>query len=150
MSAKESKLRVVLDTNQIISAGTRWLNCGVPNPDRNICRRILICIAMTHTGLYCGKIIGEYIEKLIDLGHPPERTVRLIAYIMGAFTQVEITTAVAPICPDDTDDEIFLLCALDGDADYLISDDNALLRLRASYTRPCIGGSSAIAAVIGA
>ena len=136
MSLIDDKFRVVLDTNQIISAGTRWFNCGVPNPDRNICRRILICVASSHTGLYCGKIIGEYVEKLIDLGHPPERTLKMITYIMGSFTRVEITTTAAPVCPVDPDDEIFVLCALDGDADYLVSDDNALLTLEASYTRP--------------
>jgi predicted nucleic acid-binding protein len=150
MNIANNKLRVVLDTNQIISAGTRWLVCGVPNPDRNICRRILICVSNSHTGLYCGKIIGEYIEKLIDRGHPRDRTLKMITYIMGAFTRVEITTTAAPICPTDPDDEIFVLCALDGDADYLISDDNALLTLESSYKRPRIGASVALASSLGA
>ena len=61
--------RVVLDTNQIVGAGTGWLERGVPAPDPNANRRVLICVAKSHTGLYCGKVIGEYLEKLMDLGH---------------------------------------------------------------------------------
>src|SRR6266540_4122609 len=101
-----NRFRVVLDTNQIISAGTGWLVNGLPNPDTNICRRILICVAYSHTGLYCGKIVGEYLEKLIDRGHPPERAAKMMTFIMGAFTRVEITTTTAPFAPADPDDEI--------------------------------------------
>jgi predicted nucleic acid-binding protein len=142
MNIANNKLRVVLDTNQIISAGTRWLVCGVPNPDRNICRRILICVSNSHTGLYCGKIIGEYIEKLIDYKHPWERIVKMMAYIMGSFQRVEIITKSVPFSPTDPDDEIFVLCALDGNADYLISDDGSLLGLISRYPRPTIANSS--------
>jgi predicted nucleic acid-binding protein len=130
--------RVVLDTNQIIAAGTCWLEHGRPAPDGNLCRRILIRVAESHTGLYCGKIIGEYLEKLIDLNHPPERAKKMIAYIIGAFARVPIVTLSAPFKPSDPDDEVFLLCAIDGEADYLISDDAALLELISSYKIPRI------------
>ena len=62
--------RVVLDTNQVVGAGTGWLDHGVPVPDKNVYRRVLIRVAETHTGLYCGKVVGEYLEKLVDLRHP--------------------------------------------------------------------------------
>ena len=65
--------RVVLDTNQILAAGSKWVTGEVAIDAKNISRRVLICVACSHTGLYCGKIIGEYLEKLIDKGHPPER-----------------------------------------------------------------------------
>ena len=58
--------RVVLDTNQIVGAGTRWLNHGVPSPDNNTHRRILIRVANSHIGLYSGKIVGEYLETIND------------------------------------------------------------------------------------
>lgn len=150
MTTVNDKFRVVLDTNQIVSAGTRWLISGSPLPDPNICRRILIRVADSHTGLYCGKIVGEYIEKLIDHGHPVDRILKMITYVMGAFTRVEITTKVAPFPPTDSDDEIFVLCALDGDADYLVSDDHTLLSLEPSYARPRIGPSLTLAAALGA
>lgn len=142
--------RVVLDTNQVIAAGTSWLDHGVPSPDNNTCRRILIRVAQAHIGLYCGKIVGEYLEKLVDIGHPRERTVKLITYLMGAFIPVTITTASAPVRPSDPDDEIFLLCAIDGNADYLVSEDHALTNLKDSYDKPVIGKSEELAQQLGA
>ena len=142
--------RVVLDTNQVIGAGTGWLDYGVPSPDKNSCRRILTRVAESHNGLYCGKIIGEYLEKLVDRGHPRERTLKLITYIMGSFSAVQITTASAPVVPSDPDDEIFLLCAIDGNADYLVSEDHSLTSLRASYSNFVIGRSHELAQALGA
>ncbi|MCW5555858.1 MAG: PIN domain-containing protein [Verrucomicrobiae bacterium] len=142
--------RVVLDTNQIVAAGTGWLEHGRPSFDNNTCRRVLIHVAESHTGLYCGKIIGEYLEKLIDLNHPPERAQKLITYLIGAFERVVIVTSAAPAKPSDPDDEVFLLCALDGQAHYLVSDDGALLNLKQSYTRPVIGGSTELAPLLSA
>jgi predicted nucleic acid-binding protein len=86
-------------------------------------------------------IVGEYLEKLLDLGHPKERAVQLITYIMGAFTQISITTDRAPVRPTDPDDEVFLLCAIDGKADFLISNDKSLLTLKSQYEKPTIGNS---------
>ncbi len=149
-TAQSSAFRVVLDTNQIVGAGTRWLDHGVPVPDGNKCRRILIRVAEFHTGLYCGKVIGEYLEKLVDLRHPPERAARLITYIMGAFSPVTITSTAAPVPPSDGDDEIFLLCAIDGQADYLVSEDGTFTDLKAQYSRPIIGTSNDLAGMLGA
>jgi predicted nucleic acid-binding protein len=147
---QDQTYRVVLDTNEVVGAGTGWLDHGVPSPDGNACRRILIRVAESHTGLYCGKVIGEYLEKLVDLGHPRERTLKLMTYIMGAFSQVTITTAFAPVPPSDPDDEVFLLCAIDGNADYLISEDHALTNLKSSYNKPVIGRSEELAGTLGA
>ena len=67
---------------------------------------------------------------------------RLLTYIQGAFAPVEVTSTAAPVPPSDPDDEIFLLCALDGDADYLVSEDDHLLKLRPHYERPLIADCS--------
>jgi len=142
--------RVVLDTNEIVGAGTGWLDHGVPTPDKNMHRRILIRVAESHTGLYSGKIVGEYLEKLVDIGHPLERAVKLMTYIMGAFSRVKITTKSAPVPPSDPDDEVFLLCAIDGDADYLISEDHALTNLKKNYNKPIIDKCEALATAFGA
>jgi len=90
------------------------------------------------------------LEKLVDLGHPPTRAAKMMAYIMGAFTPVAITTRAAPVRPTDADDEVFLLCALDGNADFLVSEDGALIKLKPNYTRPLIGTSSELAPQLGA
>lgn len=145
---QNQRYRVVLDTNQVVGAGTRWLDNGVSSPDTNEHRRILIRVAELHTGLYCGKVIGQYLEKLVDLGHSPARAAKLITYIMGAFETVTLTTPSAPVPPSDPDDEVFVLCALDGDADYLVSEDHALLSLRASYRKPVIASGADFAPVV--
>jgi predicted nucleic acid-binding protein len=144
------KYRVVLDTNQVVAAGTGWIDHAIPSPDRNVCRRILIQVARSHTGLYSGKIVGEYLEKLVDLGHPKDRTIKMITYLMGAFSQVTIITKSAPVPPADPDDEVVLLCAIDGHADYLVSDDKHLTDIKGSYTKPVIGRSGDLACVLGA
>ena len=58
---------------------------------------------------------------------------------MGSFTRIEIISESAPVSPIDPDDEIFLICALDGNADWLVSEDTDLLDLKASYRRPVVG-----------
>lgn len=143
------KLRFVLDTNQIIAAGGKWLVDGQPTNDPNVSRRILIAVVESHTGLYSGKIMGEYIEKLIDINHPPATVERMMTYLMGAFQRVEIKTKVAPYPPSDKDDEIFVLCAMDGNADYLVSDDKAVTALKPHYNGFVIGKSSEIGDLLG-
>jgi len=144
------KYRVVLDTNEVVSAGTAWLEHGIPMPDPNTARRVLIRVVEAHTGIYSGKVVGEYFEKLVDLGHPPQRIVKLMACIMGAFSRIEITTKSAPVPPSDPDDEVFLLCAIDGDADYLVSEDHSLTALKSSYAKPLIGRCEELLGTLGA
>lgn len=141
--------RVVLDTNEIIGAGSRWLERRAPAPDGNVHRRVLIRVAEAHAGLYCAEIVDEYLEKLLERGHPPSRAEKLMIYITGAFTQISITSARAPFPPTDLDDEVFLLCAIDGKADYLISEDSSLVNLSAMYTRPRIGKCAVLAGELG-
>ena len=73
-----------------------------------------------------------------------------MTYIIGAFSQVTITTATAPARPSDLDDEIFLLCAIDGEADYLVSEDHSLTNLTDSYEKPVIGRGEDLAGALGA
>ena len=131
--------RVVLDTTEIVAAGSRWLRHAVPTPDPNQSRRLLLCVATRHVGLYCGAMIREYTEKLLERGSPPERVRELIAYLIGSFEEVTVVSSTAPVRPSDPDDEIFLICAIDGSADYLVSEDRHLLDSKESYQRPVIG-----------
>jgi hypothetical protein len=48
------------------------------------------------------------------------------------------------------DDEVFLLSAIDGNADYLVSDDHHLTELKSSYAKPVIGMSGELAGPLGA
>jgi predicted nucleic acid-binding protein len=126
--------RYVFDTNQIVAAGSGWLDRPPPVPDPVCARRLLIHVAKNATGLYCGKMVGEYLEKLIDRKHPPDRALRFIQFLLGTFERVEVVTKQASHPPSDPDDEIFILCAVDGKAEYLISHDEALLNLAQHYS----------------
>ena len=131
--------RVVLDTNQIVGAGTRWLVGDVPNANWNHHRRMLAHVAAEHVGLYCSEIIDEYVEKLTTKRHPPDRIEKLVALLAGAFDEVGLTTTAPPVVPPDSDDTVFILCSLDGKADYLVSEDKDLLGLNAAYPSFAIG-----------
>ena len=72
----------------------------------------------------------------------------LIAYLIGSFESVTIVSSAAPVPPSDSDDEIFLICAIDGGADYLVSEDRHLLNLRNNYLRPEIGKCSDVVAIL--
>ena len=78
-------------------------------------------------------MLREYVEKLLARGHPHERVSGLVALVHGAFEEVALTTHTAPFPPTDPDDEVFVLCALDGGAGYLVSEDQALLALDSHY-----------------
>ena len=140
-------VRIVLDTNQIVGAGSRWLVESVANANAH--QRLLVHVAEKHRGLYCDGIVDEYLEKLLERHHPPERVRKLITYIMGSFTRIETVSESAPVPPIDPDYEIFLVCALDGDADWLVSEDSDLLALKASYPRPQIGRCGEIMNALG-
>ena len=112
------------------------MSIPIPSPDPNPHRRLLVCVAANHTGLYCTPILREYIEKLLERGHPEVRVRELIAYLIGSFESVTVVSTGAPVPPSDPDDEIFLICAIDGDADHLVSEDRHLLNLRNNYRRP--------------
>ena len=129
--------RCVLDTNEVVGAGSRWIQSGVPDrPNPHL--RLLLLVLRRHVGLYREDITREYARVLILQGSPPQRVASLIARIESAFERVPITATRAPVRPRDPDDEMFLLCALDGDADYLVSEDADLLDLKGHYVRPAI------------
>ena len=141
--------RVVLDTNQIVGAGTRWLVGDVPNANWNQHRRMLVHVAAKHVGLYCSEIIDEYIEKLTSKGHPPERIAKLLALLVGAFNEVGLTTKTPPVAPPDPDDAVFILCCLDGKADCLVSEDKGLLGLNMAYPSFAIGRCAELMDLLG-
>lgn len=51
--------------------------------------------------------------------------------------------------PYGPDDAAFLLCAIDGDADSLVSEDHSLTNLKASYIKPLIGKSKDLCGKLG-
>ena len=139
--------RVAFDTNEVVAARSRWLDTCEPTTRRNIHLRLFLVVVKRHQGLYCDEILDEYSRVLLERHHPPERIRRLISLIAGSFYRIVVTSEQAPVRPTDPDDEIFLLCALDGDADYLASEDKHLLRFRPHYYRPTIANCSELVEV---
>jgi predicted nucleic acid-binding protein len=130
--------RVVLDTNQIIGAGSRWLAGETPQPV-SLPQRLVHWVATRHVGLYCREILAEYVDVLIRRNHPRERITLYVAYLKALFTDVTITLQSCHTPPADPDDVIFVLCALNGDADFLVSEDSHILAVRHAYhPRPAI------------
>jgi len=128
----DNKYKIVLDTNQIVAAGSRWVD-PIYDASKEPATELLRSVAREHTGLYSAKIMAEYVEKLLHFKHPPERVFIMCGLLAGAFQQVEITSTTCCPLPADPDDVIFLLCALDGKADLLVSEDGHLLDLKDSY-----------------
>jgi putative PIN family toxin of toxin-antitoxin system len=131
------KKRVVLDTNQIIEAGSRWLD-PLEDVEANDARKLVKSVAKKHTGLYSSKIMAEYVEKLLDKKHPAERITKLIGLLMGTFELVQTTRTCCNPMPTDPDDAIFIICALDGNAHILVTNDEHLLDLKNRYNPPKI------------
>jgi hypothetical protein len=56
--------RIVLDTNVIVGAGSRWVMADPPAPlPHHFESRILHCVTTSHNGLLCDDILLEYAEK---------------------------------------------------------------------------------------
>jgi uncharacterized protein len=124
--------QVVLDTNVVVGAGSRWLANDPPEPASPL-QRLVHCVAAQHVGLYCDDILEEYVDVLARRNHPQDRITRYIALIRKLFTPIAVTSTNCHTPPDDPDDLVFVLCALDGNADLLISDDGHLLKIRPAY-----------------
>ena len=110
---------------------------------------MLAHVAAQHVGLYCEEIVDEYVEKLTTKRHPLDRIQKLLALLEGAFDEVGLTTAVPPVAPSDPDDVVFILCCLDGKADYLVSEDKDLLGLDTAYPSFSIGRCAELMDVLG-
>lgn len=144
----DKKYKIVLDTNQIVAAGSRWVD-PIFDASKKPATELLRSVAREHTGLYSAKIMAEYVEKLLHYKHPPERVFKMCGLLAGVFQQIEITSTTCSPLPVDPDDVIFLLCALDGKADLLVSEDGDLLDLKDSYSEFRIINKSEAAAELG-
>ena len=119
--------RVVLDTNVVLAS---FFSSNIKSPNKEI-------LARWKTGdltlLYSDDIFSEYAEKLLSKDIPSEDVEDLLALILLEAESVEIRFFLLKVYPVDPDDIHFLLCAVNGDADYLISGDRHLLDLSPFY-----------------
>lgn len=109
-------IRVVLDTNIVVSAALRA--GGLPEAVFNMAIDGVIQFCVSEP------ILAEYEEVLgrRRLAIPPEKVTNALARIREKGYLVTDTVKVDPAaCPDDPDDIIFLECAETAAADYLVT-----------------------------
>ena len=119
--------RAVLDTNVVLAAD-RTSNPLSPNKE---------IISRWANGefiwLVTDDIAGEYVEKLLEKGN---NTDEVEAFVTGLFLlaeRVQIRFFHFRHYPVDSDDMIFLLCAINGVATHLVSYDRHLLDMGSFY-----------------
>ncbi len=120
-------LRSVLDTNVVLAADH---SANPLSPNKEIINR---WANREFSWLVSVDIAAEYAEKLLEKGNAP---VEVEAFITGLFLLadlVEIRFFHFRHYPVDSDDTIFLLCAINGAATHLVSYDPHLLDMGIYY-----------------
>jgi len=119
--------RAVLDTNVVLAAN-RSINPLSPNRD-----------ILHHWSkgefvwLVTDDIAGEYAEKLLDKGNDPSEVEAFLTGLFLLADRVEIRFFHFRHYPVDSDDTVFLLCAINGAATHLVSYDIHLLDVGLFY-----------------
>lgn len=120
-------VRAVLDTNVVLAAD----RTGNPlSPNKEIVDR---WANREFTWLVTSDIAAEYAEKLLEKGNAPEKVEAFISGLFLLTELVEIRFFHFRHYPVDSDDTIFLLCAINGAATHMVSYDRHLLDVGAFY-----------------
>lgn len=121
--------RTVPDTNVVISSEK---STNPNSPTVEYFRRLR---GHQFEMLYSDDTLLEYILKLKELGIPDDRIQTLIELVLLLGVHVPIQTYHLSIYPPDEKDICFLLCAVNGNADYLISYDRDFLDIADAIER---------------
>ncbi len=115
-------MKIVLDTNFLVSA-TQW--------DYSVSHKLLEKLIRNNVDMFITKeILEEFAEVLKrDFLYSEEETSNLIEIIIQLFIIVNPSKKI-DIVKDDPDDNKILECALESGAEYIISYDKHLLRLK--------------------
>jgi uncharacterized protein len=121
-TAPHGSLRIVLDTNVLISAlhfpeGTL---SGLWQPLYEERFRLVLSPA----------IIDELAEKLRGKFGWEEHELQRLLRVLVRKAEIVRPTVVPEAVPGDTDDNEIVACAVDGKADVIVSGDRHLLKLR--------------------
>lgn len=119
--------RAVLDTNVMLAAG---ITTSANSPNREIIQR---WISNEFTLLVSEDVLAEYAEKLLAAKTAHDKTEAVLTRVLLLSEMVEVRFFHLRHYPEDTDDVMFLLCAINGDATHLVSYDPHLLELNVFY-----------------
>lgn len=114
------RLRIVLDTNSIVAA--YW------NRRSASARIIEACIAGEFQACYTSDVEAE-VWRIIQNIKASEEYVAVMKSFFGRAERVE-PWAEVDIRAEDPDDQKFLICAASADANYLITSDDHLLKIK--------------------
>lgn len=120
-------LRAVLDTNVLLASQK---SKGERSPNAEI---LLRSRAGDFTLLCSDDMLLEYVEKLVAHDIPDPQIVELVRYFQSIAEWITIRYFHFRHYPVDTDDIMFLLCALNGTASHLVTYDTHLRDLRGFY-----------------
>ena len=120
-------LRAVLDTNLVLAAHK---SIAPQSPNRQIIERWL---RGEFTWLISEDIAAEYAEKLLEKGKPVPAVEAFITELFLLAESVDIRFFHFRHYPVDSDDTVFLLCAINGSATHLVSYDHHLLDIGLFY-----------------
>jgi len=114
-------VRVVLDTNVLISA-TQW-------PD-SVAQKVLQRIYNEKAEVFTSaEILEEYTEVLIrDFDYQEEQLGAIMSRVLALVQIVEIKSSVQIVLEDPDDDKV-INCALDCNAEAILTYDRHLLKL---------------------
>ncbi|NKQ36711.1 MAG: putative toxin-antitoxin system toxin component, PIN family [Chloroflexi bacterium] len=119
-------MRIVVDTNIWVSGllwqGKPWqLLKLVENGDIKLCIAYSMLLELEEVLAY---------ERLQPRLHALQQTPgQLVAYALGLSTVYDISRTGPLIVNADPDDDIFVLCAVEAGAEYLVTGDKHLLNL---------------------
>ncbi|HHX39394.1 MAG TPA: putative toxin-antitoxin system toxin component, PIN family [Armatimonadetes bacterium] len=119
MVVRPARLRVVLDTNLFVAA--YW------NP-RSAPARVLEACEESQLRLLYSAAIRREMDYILRKAHTSEAFQHRVSLLLEDAEEICPTRSLR-LVQADPDDDKFLECALEGDADYLISSDAHLLRL---------------------
>jgi len=116
-------MKIVLDTNVLVSA---LIKKGKP-------RTVLLAIIRRHNLILARKILEEFAETATDpkiRKYAGEQDIaRFLRDIANAAKIVRVKSKFKVI-KQDPEDNVILATAYDGDADYIVSGDKHLLKLK--------------------
>ena len=119
-------MRIVIDTNVWVSGllwrGNAWRLLQLAEQGD-----IELCI--THSMLLELEEVLAYDrlrERVALLGYTSSQ---LASYALTLATPFDVARGFLPIVNDDPDDDVFILCAAEANADYVVTNDRHLLAL---------------------
>ncbi len=116
-----TKIKAVLDTNVIISA---YFWKGAPNEvlGRGISKHFRICLSPA--------IIQETMDKLSRKFSAPTDDIEDLSYLLFEASETCTPSVRLRVVKDDPDDNKILECGMESRADYIVTGDSHLLKLK--------------------